>query len=388
MIRRIMHCLSLLAAISALACEARDGASECEAFWGNLDVIVLSPSDPARTIVLEEVWRVGGSNPGQEIADLASVKVSGAGHAAIVDFSLGQASVISPHGEWMGQWGRRGRGPGELTMPVAANWSGDTLVLYDIEQSKISRYRNGESLGDSRISPELSAPVVASGRIDFVAVRSDGTVLLQQPLESESASDTSRITVLLAGPTSVLPDTLVSARVQHVAWDQGVMPHPAGAVPRIAVGPNNWFAITASDGSRRVLLAGGAPARELCGTGPAAPPTDEERGRGTAPRGFEAGFQALGAAPAPRDLSSVGRIVVGPNGDVWIDARRPRPFTQQGLLGVPGGRLDAYSSTGEHIGTVHVPETVTIQGMSDSIAIGLEFNVMDEAWVIGYRVRR
>jgi hypothetical protein len=388
MVHRVRLHLALLAVVAAPACADRQSVSECVPFRDTVDVVALSRSDPTRTIVLEEVWRAGGSNPGQEIAEPASVQVSESGYAAVVDFSLGEVSVISPQGEWMGQWARRGRGPGELTMPVAANWSGDTLVVYDIEQSKVSRYRLGESLGDSGIPPELSTPVVASGTIDFVAVRSDGTVLLQQPLESETGSDTSRITVLQAGPTSVVPDTVVSARVQHVAWDRGVMPHPAGAVPRIAVGPNNWFAITASDGSSRMLLAGGGPARQLCGAGLALPPTDEERGRGTAPQGFEASFQALAAAAAPRDLSSIGRVVVRSNGDVWIDARRPRPFTRDGLLGMPGGRLDVYSSSGEHLGTVLVPETISIQGASDSIAIGLEFNEMDEAWVIGYRIRR
>jgi hypothetical protein len=333
------------------------------------------------------VWRVGGSNPGQEIAEPASVTVSSAGYAAVVDFSLGEVSVISPQGEWIGPWGRRGRGPGELTMPVAANWTGDTLIVYDIEQSKISRYRRGGSLGDSRISPELSAAVAASGVIAFVAVRSDGTVILQQPLQAQAAGDSSKLTVLKASPASA-PDTLLQAYVQHVAWEHGMMPHPAGAVPRIAVGSDNWLAVTASDGSRRVLVDGGAQVRQLCGTAPALPPSAEERGNGTAPQGFEAAFEVLGAAPEPRDLSSIGRVMVRSNGDIWIDARRPRPFTREGLTGVPGGPWDAYNLRGEHLGTVHVPENVAVQAVSDSIAVGIQFNDVDEAWVVGYRIRR
>ena len=344
----------------------------------------LSEKD-TRAIGLDEVWRVGGSNPRQEIAEPASVSVSASGYAAVVDFSLGQVNVISPRGRWLGPWARRGRGPGELTMPVAANWAGDTLIVYDIEQSKISRYRNGESLDDSRIPPKLSAAVAASGVIAFVAVKSDGTVILQQPLQSQAADDSSEFVVMQASPTSA-PDTLLKATVQHVVWDEGMMPHPAGAFPRIAVGPDNWFAVAASDGSRRVLVGHGGAVRQLCGTIPALPLSPQERGDGTAPRGFEAAFSALGAAPSPRELSSIGRLLVRSNGDIWIDPRRPRPFTREGLIGAPGGSWDTYSQSGEYLGTVHAPQNVAIQAVSDSVVVGIQFNEMDEAWVIGYRI--
>jgi hypothetical protein len=387
---RLMICQScrrmLILAFVVSACASGDIAPDCEPFWSDVPIVELSDSD-SREIALEEVWRVGGSTPGQEIAEPASVAVSSAGYAAIVDFSLGEVSVISPRGRWIGSWARRGRGPGELTMPVAANWAGDTLIVYDIEQSKISRYRSGESLGDTGVPPELSAAVAASGAIAFVAVRSDGTVILQQPLRTRAASDSSELTVLQASPGSA-PDTLLTAYVHHVAWDDDVMPHPAGAMPRIAVGPDNWFAVTASDGSRRVLVGRDEAVRQLCGTAPALPLSAHERGSGAAPAGFEAAFDALGAAPEPRELSSIGRVVIRSNGDVWIDARRPRPFTRESLTGVPGGFWDTYDPSGEHIGTVHVSRNVAIQAVSDSIAVGIEFNDMDEAWVIGYRLSR
>ena len=380
------HSPLVIAAFVLSACDGGDIAPICESFWSDVPIVELAENDH-REIALEEVWRVGGSSPGQEIAEPASVSVSAAGHAAVIDFSLGEVRVISPRGSWLGPWARRGRGPGELTMPVAANWAGDTLIVYDIEQSKISRYRNGESLGDSRIPPELSAAVAASGVIAFVAVRSDGTVILQQPLQATTAGDSSEFTVLQASPASA-PDTLLNTYVHHVVWDDGMMPHPAGATPRMAVGPDNWFAVTASDGSRRVLIARDEPVRQLCGTTPAMPLSPHERGSGPAPPGFETAFQALGAAPEPRELSSIGRVLVRSNGDIWIDARRPRPFTRESLFGVPGGSWDAYDLSGEHVGTVRVPENVALQALSDSIVVGVQFNELDETWVIGYRISR
>lgn len=376
----------LIAALAVSACSSRDNVPECDAFWSGVDMVELSERASA-DVALEEVWRVGGSNPGQEIAEPASVAVSPAGHVAIVDFALGEVSVVSPRGEWMGSWARRGRGPGELTMPVAANWAGDTLIVYDIDQSKIARYRNGESLGDSRLSPQLSSAVAASGLIEFVAVRSDGTVILQQPLQARAAGDSSALVVLHASPGSA-PDTLLETNVQHVAWDGGLMPHPAGAMPRLAVGSGNWLAVTASDGSRRVLVSDGGSARQLCGAASAEPPSPDELGSGEAPQGFEEAFAAIAAAPEPREVSSIGRVLVRSNGDVWIDVRRPRPFTREGLTGVPGGSWETYSLSGEHLGTVHVPRDVAIQAVSDSIAVGLQFNEVDEAWVIGYRISK
>jgi hypothetical protein len=81
---------------------------------------------------LDELWRAGGSVEGEEIALPASLSASSQGAVAVVDYGLGQVSVVSPQGDWLGSWSRRGKGPGELTMPVASNWSGDTLVVFDI----------------------------------------------------------------------------------------------------------------------------------------------------------------------------------------------------------------------------------------------------------------
>lgn len=382
---RILRSTVLLAAVN-MACAGADAAIECAPLRDGVDIVRLSAPDPARTIALEEVWRLDGMKPGQEIAEPAAVSVSRSGHTALVDFSLGEVAVIGPRGEWIGRWGRRGRGPGELTMPVAASWGGDTLVVYDIDQSKVARYRSGEALGDARIPPELSSAVVMSGMIGFVAVRSDGTVLLQQPLEPVPSPDSGRVTVLRAGPSSAA-DTLVSADVPTIAWDGGRMVHPAGAVPRIAVGPDNGVALSASDGSHGLLVDAGGATRQLCGAMPARPLSDEERGLGAAPAGFEDVAQALRAAREPRHPGAIGRVVILPDGGVWIDARRPRSFTRDGLLGRPGGPLEAYDADGEHLGTVIVPDNVAIQGVADSVVVGVEFDDLDVAWLIGYRIR-
>lgn len=100
--------------------------NSCGPYWPDIPYYAVGIPDDPPLLQLEELWRAGGSADGEEIVQPASLSASAQGAAAVVDFGLAQVSVISPEGKWLGSWGRPGRGPGELTMPVTANWSGDT----------------------------------------------------------------------------------------------------------------------------------------------------------------------------------------------------------------------------------------------------------------------
>lgn len=166
--RLLRRAVVLVAAISVAACSSTESTDPCVAVWGDVPVVAATVPDPADRprIVLEELWRVGGSKVDQELAFPASFAVSSSGRVAVVDHVLAEVVVIEPDGRWLGPWARRGRGPGELTMPVAANWNGDTLVVFDIEQAKVSSYADGDVAGpDVRITPGFISPVSASAPI-------------------------------------------------------------------------------------------------------------------------------------------------------------------------------------------------------------------------------
>ncbi len=361
---------------------------ECSPYWPDIPFSAAEiPLDPP-AIHLAELWRAGGSAAGEEIAYPASVAVSSRGAVAIVDFGLAQVSVISPGGEWLGSWGRQGRGPGELTMPVAANWSGDTLLIFDIDQAKVVRYVDAALVDEVRVPVEFIPPGATAGSIECVAVAADGTVLLQQPLAASSSSDSSILAILAQRPGASHPDTVASATVSHIDLDHTRMVQPGTAVPLVAVGPNGWLAQTASDGSYRATWGDGTVQVQLCAPEPPLPLTPEERGAKETPQGFEKAAAAVESARPPATLNRVGRILVSSSGDLWFDRRRPRPFLREQQFGVAGGTMDVFGSGGRYRGRALIPDRVKIQGVSDSIAVGIEFSELDEVTVVAYRLVR
>jgi hypothetical protein len=275
-------------------------------------------------------------------------------------------------------------------MPVAANWNGDTLVVFDVEQAKVSSYTNAGVAGpDVAIAPEFISPVSASGQIDYVAVRSDRAVLLKYPLQSIATAADSAVQVVLAQrPGPYAPDTISTARVRSIArGGHSVIPQPGSPEPRTAVGPDGWFATSAADGTYRILVVNpeGDPVHQICRDVDPLPLTAAELGR-SAPPGFEEPVAAVESAAPLSRIGSVGRLVVGSTGELWVDRQRPAPFTTEGLFGVPGSTMDVYDATGTYIGDVQVPPGVSIQATAGSLAVGLMFSEFDEPWVIEYRV--
>lgn len=362
--------------------------NSCGPYWPDIPYYAVDIPDDPPLLQLEELWRAGRSADGEEIVQPASLSGSAQGAVAVVDFGLAQVSVISPEGKWLGSWGRRGRGPGELTMPVTANWSGDTMLVFDIDQAKVVRYVASLSVGETRVPAEFITPVAMTGSIDFVAIASDGTVLLQQPLSTTVASDSSVLSILMHRPGATGAETLLRATVSHVEWDGSRMVQPGTAAPVVAVGADGWLAHSASDGTYRITWGDDDVRTQLCVEISPLPVMAEERGAGDASPGFEDVVEAMDRTQAPARLSAVGRMVVSSAGDLWVRRRRPRPLSRERLFGAPGGTMDIFASTGDYVGRAVIPDGVSIQSVSDSMAIGIEFSELDETTVVAYRVVR
>lgn len=387
---RIAALLTLL--LPAASCEPRTALQACAAYWPDVAVVEAPAAVPIDrpSIRLEEIWRAGGSIEGQELAFPASIAVSPSGYTAVVDHQLAEVVVLTPDGRWLGPWARRGRGPGELTMPVAANWRGDTLLVFDIEQAKVSTYAAGSVVGsDLQIAPGFISPVITSGEIDYVAVRSDGAAVLKQPLRpSSSSSDTAILTVLMQRPGATIVDTIAQSPVRIIRWRGGLLAQPGGPQPRVTVGPNGWLVTSAPDGTYRILIrdALNTPVRQICRETVAHALTPAETGRDATPAGFEEPTAAIANAPPPTQPSQIGRIIAGPAGELWVDRTRAEPFTAEALFGVPGSLLDVYDEEGAFVGEVQLPVGVSIQAISSTMAIALQFTELNEPWIVGYRV--
>jgi hypothetical protein len=377
----------VIASAVSYACAPSQAADACEPGADGI-AVATGPADVQglRTARLEELWRVGGDREDQQFAMPVSFAVNERGDLAVVDHGLAEVVVITGQGEWLGSWAERGRGPGELVMPVAASWSGDDLAVFDIVQAKISLYGPGGVLEhELRVPAAFAAPVVNAGEIQFVALRSDGSVLLQYPLTIQTDGPAS-ISVLMLRPGEDGPDTLVTTEVGFVDLGRsGRLVAPGWPVPRVAVAANGWLAIASANGSYRVEVRDSLDQaiRQLCRPVEPLELSEAERGNGDQPADVAAILAGL-REPAVR--ASVGRLLIGPAGEVWVDRRRPAPMSPEVLHGVAGSRLDVFDASGAFRGEVMVPDDVSIQAVSGDRAWGLEFGEYDEPWIIAYRV--
>ncbi|MGH7458136.1 MAG: hypothetical protein ACREKN_03495 [Longimicrobiaceae bacterium] len=112
-------------------------------------------------------------------------------------------------------------------MPVTATWSGDTLLVFDIEQAKVSSYVDATvAAEDVSISPDFITPVVASGEIGFVAVTAERGVILRQPLQAAHNADSTWLAVSRFRPMSGVTDTLIFEPVRMITLTGALELHP------------------------------------------------------------------------------------------------------------------------------------------------------------------
>lgn len=234
-------------------------------------------------------------------------------------------------------------------MPVTATWSGDTLLVFDIEQAKVSSYVDATvAAEDVSISPDFITPVVASGEIGFVAVTAERGVILRQPLQAAHNADSTWLAVSRFRPMSGVTDTLIFEPVRMITLTgHSNFIQPGAAHSTIAFGANGWTAVSAADGTYRILIrdADDNPVRQVCHAVEPLEPSPSEMGTGPSPRGVEMAHAAIAHAPPPPRLHAIGRMIVGAAGELWVDRQRPEPFTREGMFG-PTGSTEVASTVG------------------------------------------
>lgn len=340
-----------------------------------------------------ELWRAGGLNEGQELAYPVGVSASPAGRVAIADFQLSEVVVVERDGTWGGPWGRRGRGPGELSTPVATVWDrAGRLAVFDVVAPKVLFLEDGEPVTeDVAVAPAFTAPVVSSGQLVWAGVAPDGATLLQPtPEPGPDPSDPGLRTALLLRlrPGRGAADTLVRTTIRtlpegrHAGWSIPGWPRLLSAV-----GTDGAVAVGGTDASYRISIYGpdGSPTRQICRDAAPLPVTNYERGVGVeAP---EALAQAITRAPLPDTPAAFGRIFWGARGRLWVQRDRPSPSSNTDTFFGPGGaRYDVFDEQGHYLGEVRAPPRARLQTASGDTVWALEFGEMDEAWIVAYHL--
>lgn len=335
---------------------------------------------------LEFLWRIDGTAEGQELVLPANVAVSAElRRIAVVDFELGEVIVVSLDGEWLGRWGRRGRGPGEIGHALAARWTdAQTLDVYDPAGSKFVHFDSaGAVTGESSVGTPFTASL--GGGIAWINFASDGS-LVTRPAGLAPVSDgMMQVVVLRTNPLDSSTDTLVTAAVPAIE-PEGWSPFtaPDWPVPHAAVSGLGHVAISGMQPEYRVLVRRpDSSDLVLCRT--IAPlPSANDSARDLAPEIRT----ALLKAPRPPRAAAVGRVAYDEDGRLWVQRNLPvigRPVDT--AIGREGALFDVYSG-GSYLGEVRMPDRVRFAGALRDVIIGLERGEFDEYSLVAYRLPR
>lgn len=401
----IARCVFLFSSLSLLilsGCGAGPGAW-CEPLVEGVEVVANTGPDawvdradsPDGEPHLTELWRVGGTNPDEELGQPVGLVVSPSGRVAVPDFILGSVTVIDADGTWLGEWTQPGEGPGETSLAVAAAWEDDErLAVFDLMAPKVVFVGPDGPVGeDQRVDPSVTVPVINTGEVHGAGMMADGTVFLQSgPAEIGSADavgsvESERIAAALAvRPGAAEADTLARAIVDVLGTD----PAPGWVAPgsnRLSVGVGTTgYAITGQSREYNVLVldADGEPVRQVCRDASALPLRGDERGHG-----LEAEFgrvsEALRSTTPLDPPAAIGRVFLDRDGRLWVQRDRTGPADNP-LYGAPGGSYDVFADDGRYSGTVHASESTHFMAAAGDTVWALEFGEYDEAWVVAYEM--
>lgn len=354
------------------------------------------PLDLRRTARFSEVWRRGGTNEGEEVAEPIAAAVSREGRVAIADFTLAEVILISADGEWLGPIARRGSGPGELQSALAVAWDdAERLVVFDVLNAKVLRYSATDGrTEDLPLHGSFAAAVMASGGLVWAGVAADGTAYAQPMGQIYGDTGEAEVVVLRGAPGASTHDTVARARVPHV-MQPGYAEYALPGAPqlRAAVRSDGNFAIMDGSGGYtiRIFATDGSPAVMVCRDARPLPLTAHERGvfhDSLAQNSFARDrARAISTAAAVARPAHAGRIFFDADRRLWVQRERPDPLApDDAIRGVPGAHYDLFSHQGRYLGELRAPERLRVQNALGSIVYGFETTEDGAIWLVAYEV--
>jgi hypothetical protein len=385
--------LPLLLALGACAAGTPD--AWCPPLEGVETVANTGPGVWARDGVvprLVELWRVGGLAEGQHLAFPIGAAAARDGRIAIPDWMLGEVIVVDGDGWWLGSWTRQGRGPGETLRPAAAAWTaGGEIAVFDVEGSRVVfRSEAGAAAPDIPVSPALTAPVKASGELEWVGVDARGTVALAPGPRSEPRAPELFFTVLLRLPPGAeAPDTVAAVPLPVVregryrGWSLPGAPRVVGALA-----PDGRLAVGGEDAAYRIVVydAAGEATLQICRDAAPLPLAAVELLETAVPEQMQELAAALRNAPPPERPAPFGRMFFGADGRLWVQRERRDPLGRDGLHGPPAARFDVFDPSGRHLGEVRAPERARLVAAAGDRVWAFETGELDETTVVAYRL--
>jgi hypothetical protein len=350
----ILLCLTVLT-----GCAAASVPNWCAGENGD----IAYSTEPGSVFTLDPVWQFQPENP---LQFPVSITVSDEGTAAVLDFATGDVVVVTPAGASEEAWA----GVDQVQSPFALNWSGNSLVVFDLVGGKVVWTSMGASVREEHLPAGSVESLVQGAGATWAGVVSDGAVLLQPLIRPDmDRPDVSwqRSSVFEIRPSSTGARLLIEQEVRTLAPGMGSgIAAPGWPFPRLAVAGDRYavggtrpeYVLTIYRGDSRLTICrdeGGSDLR-----------ADELGETGAGPR-----VQALQRVEKAEQPSAYGRIVLGQNGEVLVQRDRPSPLANE-VFGRPGARYDVFDPDGKFAGQVQAPEGVILHAILGDSVWGIE----------------
>lgn len=339
-------------------------------------------------------------SPEEQFGSIRGMAPLGDRGIAVLDQQAAQLRHFGPEGSYLGAFGSRGEGPGELMSPrMVARLHGDTLAVYDWRTRRVTRYpvEGGEADVRSLQGEGQSRPNVVSfftdGRLAgstrwFVG---DGTDV---PSENEDIMTVDSAVIALYSARGEIVDTVavipnresiqkwmragggITVLVENVAFARsGVFAaHPDGVWTGFG---DRWELRLhgADDGSLRRIIRAPGLAQAL---------TDEEveavhraaLAKDSTPAQRERRETWWKLSPRPEIRPTFDRILIDDRANLWL---REWPGSDE-----RPHRWWVFQREGDLLGYVDAPVGVTLMALSGDAAWGVVRDDLDVQYVVRY----
>jgi hypothetical protein len=274
------------------------------------------------------------------------------GRVAILNAGAHQVRVVAPDGRTLQAFGREGSGPGEFRAPTWIGMRGDTAVVADVRNSRLSRFLSDGTFvgsapldraaglfpqvvgqyGDGRLlvaadeDALTSRPGVVRGRTSLLRLRSDGTLIDTLAVVPASEQVVSRS----ADGRGIRIESLPFGRRTVLAMREDVV--------FVGTGETQAIQVIRADGRPRDLLRVPGSPRPVT----ASDVEDYWKNLVSDRSGADARDRALPEGTSyPRTLPPYGDLHVDGAGRVWVgESRLPREWDSPARYWIfsPGGR--------------------------------------------------
>ena len=153
--RRQLPFLFMISALALIAVAVMSGVAIAADDQTERIVNGVEPRDGVEEMPLVEQWRRGGEDDTEVLFGVPeAATMDSDGTIYLMDIQLSTAHVFGPDGEFKGNVGREGEGPGELREPnsIFMSPSGDVCFLQRMPGTFITVTPDGEPAGSQRLS--------------------------------------------------------------------------------------------------------------------------------------------------------------------------------------------------------------------------------------------